>query len=269
MPVAFSFSTLRPEARRLAPGLLALALLAPLVAAAQPPRAAPPRPVLVAPLPAAATPAPALRPAAATHLRRLRADPALRYRDVAAEPASSNIFLQLLEWLLRLLGHVRGTPGGRVAWDVVFYGLLIGTLAFAVLKLLQVDLTGAFGRSARRGALGYEVGEENIHELDFEQAIAEAEAAGNRRLAGRLGYLQLLKLLADQALIDWQPDKTNQTYLRELAAARPPLRADFAELTRQFEYVWYGEWPLGAAAYERLRQAQRAFGQQVGRRQPA
>ena len=32
---------------------------------------------------------------------------------------------------------------------------------------------------------------------------------------------------------------------------------------RQFEYVWYGEWPLGPAQYQRVRDGHRAFAQLV------
>jgi hypothetical protein len=186
----------------------------------------------------------------------LRADRALTYREVAAEPETEGLLARLLRWLARLLNGTSSTQGGRTAWNVVFYILAIGLLVFAVLKLLQLDVARLFGRSARARGLGYTVGGEDIHALDFGAALAEAEAAGQLRLAVRLGYLQLLKQLTDQHLIDWLPDKTNQTYLRELAAARPDLHPAFAELTRQFEYVWYGEWPLGAASYPPLRARQ-------------
>nr|WP_235998370.1 DUF4129 domain-containing protein [Hymenobacter sp. BT559] len=137
------------------------------------------------------------------------------------------------------------------------------TLLFAVLKLLQVDLTKVFGRAPRALPLAYETGQENIHELNFADALAQAEAAGNLRLAVRLGYLQLLKQLTDRDFIAWQPDKTNQAYLRELAASQPTARPAFAELTRQFEYAWYGELPVSAALYQQVRESQRQFGQQL------
>jgi hypothetical protein len=64
--------------------------------------------------------------------------------------------------------------------------------------------------------------------------------------------------LSDRGLINWQADKTNHAYLAEL----PPtgvMRADFRELTRQFEFVWYGELALSGPLYERVRAGQRAF----------
>ncbi|MGI4833867.1 MAG: DUF4129 domain-containing protein [Janthinobacterium lividum] len=240
-------------------GLVLAALLmagTPRAQAAAPTPAEATRPV--APLPGPAT-APALRRPVA-RLRALRTNPDLTYHEARAEPAQAGLLQRLLHWLARLLGGIQSTRSGRVTWNVVVYGLALGMLVFAVLKLLQLDVARLFGRAARAGGLGYTVGGEDIHALDFGAALAQAEAAGQLRLAVRLGYLQLLKQLTDQHLIDWQPDKTNQAYLRELAAARPDLRPAFAELTRQFEYVWYGEWALGAASYPPLRAQQQLLG---------
>ncbi|AMR28754.1 hypothetical protein A0257_17720 [Hymenobacter psoromatis] len=222
---------------------------------------------LAAPLPPPAAPVVVRRPAAA-RLRELRGQHDLQYVEVREEPTTPSFWQRLLAWLWRQLAGTQDTKGGRVAWDVFFYGLLAAVLVFAVLKLLQVDITRAFGRAPRGLPLAYEVGQENIHELNFGEAIAQAEATGNRRLALRLGYLQLLKQLTDRDFIAWQPDKTNQTYLRELAATHPAARPAFAELTRQFDYSWYGELPLSADLYQEARAAQQQLAGQLARAAP-
>ncbi len=198
---------------------------------------------------------------ARARLDELAGQRAFRYQDTAAPGPSA--WDRFWNRVLGRLGYWLSRPSYQGFWRWVFYALFAAAGVFIVLKLLEVDLTAAFGRSPRRAPLGYDTATENIHELDFAALLAQAEAAGNRRLAVRLGYLQLLKQLADQRLIDWQPDKTNQTYLRELAAGpRPALRPPFAELTRQFEYVWYGELPLSPALYAEARAAQQALGRQ-------
>jgi hypothetical protein len=214
-------------------------------------------------LPADAMAQPPVRRPAADHLRDLRGQRDFQYVEGEGTPEGAGFWARLMAWLWRWLAPVFNTKGGRVAWDVIFYGLLGGTLVFAVLKLLQVDLTKVFGRAPRALPLAYETGQENIHELNFADALTQAEAAGNLRLAVRLGYLELLKQLTDCDFIAWQPDKTNQTYLHELAASRPTARPAFAELTRQFEYAWYGELPVSASLYRQVRADQRQFGQQL------
>jgi len=216
----------------------------------------------VAPLPPD-TVAPPLRRPAATRLRELRGQRAFDYTEVAEEPAQASFWERALRWFWRRVARLLATKGGRFTWNTLFYGLLGAGLVFAVLKFLQVDLTRAFGRAPRAQPLAYTTGAENIHELNFAEALAQAEAGGQLRLAVRLGYLQLLKLLTDRDFIAWQPDKTNQDYLRELAASYPAAHPAFAELTRQFAYVWYGELPVPAALYQQVRADQRRLAQQL------
>jgi len=252
--------------RRLLPLVLAAGL--PLLAAGQGPAAlrrlahapAPARPV--APLPPD-TVAPPLRHPAAARLRELRGQRDFDYTEVAEEPAQASFWQRMLRWFWRRVGRLLATKGGRVTWNTLFYGLLGAGLVFAVLKFLQVDLTRAFGRAPRAQPLAYTTGTENIHELNFAEALAQAEAGGQLRLAVRLGYLQLLKLLTDRDFIAWQPDKTNQDYLGELAASYPAAHPAFTELTRQFAYVWYGELPVPAALYQQVRADQRRLAQQL------
>ena len=195
----------------------------------------------------------------AARLRELRGQREFNYLEAKTQLSPWDLF-----WG-KVLEKVFGWLSGRsyqYFWRWVFYALFIAAGTFVVLKLLQVDLTGAFGRGSRRARLDYATEGEDIHAVDFTTRLAEAEAAGNYRLAVRLGYLQLLKHLADGGLIDWQPDKTNQTYVRELAP-RPALQAGFREITRQFEYVWYGELPLTAGLYAQVRAGQRAGATQL------
>ncbi|WP_125921464.1 DUF4129 domain-containing protein [Hymenobacter lapidarius] len=189
----------------------------------------------------------------AVRLRELAAQRPFQYLEPDASTDAWDAFwARVWRWLRTIFD----TPGGRVSGEYAVYAVALATLVFAVLKLLQVDVTGAFGRAGRRGQLAYDTESEDIHAVDFRTRIAEAEADGNLRLATRLGYLEVLKQLTDRGLIDWQPDKTNHTYLAELTAG--PLRDAFRGATRQFEYVWYGELRLNADLYEQARAGQRA-----------
>lgn len=244
--------------------LLTLALAAGPAVARRP---APADTMLAAPLPPPAAAVAVRRPVAA-RLGELRGQHDFQYRDVRQAPTQPSLWQRLLAWLWRLFAGSQETKGGRTAWDVFFYGLVVAALVYGVLKFLQVDLTRMFGRAPRALPLAYEEGQENIHELDFNETIAQAEATGNRRLALRLGYLQLLKQLTDRDFIAWQPDKTNHDYLREVATRYPAARPAFAELTRQFEYVWYGELPLAAPAYRAAREAQQQLARQLREARP-
>ncbi|MDO7852710.1 DUF4129 domain-containing protein [Hymenobacter convexus] len=189
----------------------------------------------------------------AARLRELASQRDFRYEEPSA---STDGWAAFWARIWRWLGSLFDTPTGRLSWKYGVYAVVLALLVYAVLKLMQVDVTAAFGRSGRRGQLAYDTASENIHEVDFRTRIAEAEAAGNFRLATRLGYLEVLKHLTDGGFIQWQPDKTNHAYLAELAAG--PLREAFRGATREFEYVWYGDLRLNAVLYQQARASQRA-----------
>ena len=240
-------------------GLLALCLAAhhtPVGAASRPAPTRRSHPA--APLPPDRTSAlPARRPNAA-RLGELAAQREFQYVEPDASTDAWDAFwARLWRWLDRL----RGTPTGRFTGKYGLYAAALGLLVFAVLKLLQVDITGAFGRAARRAPLGYDTASEDIHGVDFAARIAEAEAAGNFRLALRLGYLEVLKHLTDRGLIQWQPDKTNHAYLTELAPGS--LREAFRAATHEFEYVWYGELRLNLSLYQQARATQKTVTAQL------
>ncbi|WP_221766292.1 DUF4129 domain-containing protein [Hymenobacter metallilatus] len=196
-----------------------------------------------------------LRRPAAARLSELRGQRDFRYVEVKSEQSDwSAFFAPFWRWLADVLD----TPAGNFAWKYGFYAVLVAALVFAVLKILQVDITRAFGRAPRQAPLSFDTETEDLHGLDLDGLLAQAEAEHSYRLAVRLGYLQVLRQLSDKGLIRWQPDKTNHDYLYELPAG--PLPEAFRELTRQFEYVWYGEQDdLTAADYERVRTTRQAF----------
>nr|WP_262904575.1 DUF4129 domain-containing protein [Hymenobacter lucidus] len=210
-------------------------------------------------LPADRTTRVPLRQPTAGQLREFREQHEFHYVEVKSEQSGWDLFMaRLWHWL----GELLQTRGGKVVWEYGIYALLVVLLVFVVLKLMQVDITRALGRAPRRSPLLYDTAAEDIHALDFNALLGEAEAAGNYRLAVRLGYLFVLKQLTDQGLVQWQPDKTNHDYLRELSAGT--LRPAFRELTQQFEYVWYGEQnDLSAAHYALARDARVAFQRQL------
>jgi hypothetical protein len=205
--------------------------------------------------PTTVAPPVSLRRPAAAHLQDLRSQRELQYETEPAPQASAwDLFLHRLKrWLGRTLNGPVYQHGGRY----VVYGAFLIAFIFIVLRLLQVDLTNVFGRNPQRMPLAYTTEGEDIHAVDFPARIAEAETAGDYRLAVRLGFLSVLKQLTDRGLLTWRPEKTNTDYLAELPAE--PLSVAFREVARQFEYAWYGELPLTASHYTLAREAREAL----------
>jgi Mn-containing catalase len=110
--------------------------------------------------------------------------------------------------------------------------------------------------------LDYVVGQENIHEINFEQAIGSALEQGDFRLAIRLQYLKILKLLTVKELIHWKPNLTNQSYVQELE--KTSHHSDFTEITRYFEFAWYGDFEVSEDGFKEMKAFSDSFVRKVG-----
>ncbi len=102
-------------------------------------------------------------------------------------------------------------------------------------------------KGGEMGDLSIEALRENLAEAELNNPIKQAEAEGNYALAIRLYYLKALQDLMQQKLIRWQKDKTNGQYVRELSVTA--LHFPFKNLTRIFDYIEYGEYPVKQTEY--------------------
>jgi hypothetical protein len=92
---------------------------------------------------------------------------------------------------------------------------------------------------------------ENIFEMNFEKEIQKAVNAQNFRLAVRLLYLRTLRDLSQRNIISYTHEKTNSDYLFQLAGSN--YYRDFFRLTRNFDYIWYGQFELSPDNYNLIR----------------
>ncbi|WP_404371175.1 DUF4129 domain-containing protein [Corallococcus coralloides] len=83
--------------------------------------------------------------------------------------------------------------------------------------------------------------------------LADALAAkGEYREAVRNLYLALLSRLHRDGAIHYDETLSNWDYLRAFRG-RPEVKAPFRELTRRFDFAWYGNAPVGADGYTEFR----------------
>jgi len=111
------------------------------------------------------------------------------------------------------------------------------------------------------------VEEEITSESDFDRMIRQAYEKGNYRLATRYQYLKALHRLAEKHFIEMAADKTNYQYVRELASRGPAVNQqfqnEFASLTLNYEYVWYGEFNVDDVIYNRIARGFNEFNQKI------
>ncbi|MGV3557741.1 DUF4129 domain-containing protein [Larkinella arboricola] len=204
---------------------------------------------------AQAQPAPDDR--SAIQVRRPAADRIDEYRNDRAyqygqdfKPTSS-LWSKFWAWFWQKVGAFLNSRAYENFWQYVFLAAIAGG---AIWLLVKAEVLGfVFSKKAQNVDLNYEAVTENIHEIDFDQQIDTAIQQRNYRLAVRLLYLQTLKHLSNRNLIDWKPDKTNRSYVYDLAQS--PLQPEFETLTTQFEYIWYGDFPITEERFKPLQES--------------
>lgn len=149
-------------------------------------------------------------------------------------------------------------------WQIVQIIILVfgvAALVFLIFKSQGINIFGIFQSKPTAAPIPYSEFFEDINQIDFEQEIENALAKHNYRFAVRLLYLNCLKQLSNAGSIKWQIDKTNSTYIDELA--NQEQRTAFRSLTHQFEYIWYGEFLIDGQAYQNINAAFRDFNKRV------
>ncbi|QXU41105.1 DUF4129 domain-containing protein [Pedobacter sp. D749] len=162
-------------------------------------------------------------------------------------------------WFWNLIGSLIQGATSNLISRYIFIGLGIALILYIVFKIIGAE--NIFSKKSKETILPYDVITENIHEIDYEQELQRLVAERKFRLAVRLLYLRALKKLSDAEIINWQPDKTNYNYLMEIT--KPELRNDFSKLTLQFDYIWYGDFPIDEVKFEPINQSFNQFNNQI------
>jgi len=199
-------------------------------------------------------------------LNKYRKLPQFQYNEVDTGPS---LWTRFWRWFWHLFDFLRVKPnpqGGFWPFAFKFLEYLIiaagvAGIGFIILKLVGIDMFNLFRRKARSADIPYSESLENIHDINFDSEVENAIAQHNYRLAVRLLYLKCLKQLSDAALIQWQPEKTNSAYIDELR--NTGQYGAFTRLTHQFEYVWYGDFPIDGSVFKQINSAFQNFKNEI------
>lgn len=187
-------------------------------------------------------------------LEGFRNNPNFQYDRV--ETGGPTLFSLFWQWLDDVLFHPLRENTTEQFWSWFWMLAGVAALAFVISKALRADSGWFFRKKDEEVEIaGLELLDtEDIESVDLD-ALLEAALHGRRyRDAARYQYLQALQTLTEQGLIDWDKHKTNLDYLAELRSAdRPNLDAPFADITRLFEWIWYGEFPVDEQRFSRVR----------------
>ena len=136
------------------------------------------------------------------------------------------------------------------ATKIFFWTIAVIFILFILYRLFLTQ--GIFSRNVQQNKEKIPTAEEELvtDESDFKALIGLAVTNGNFRLAVRYQYLNTLYGLAAKNLISMAADKTNYQYVMEFS--HTGSRNDFAALTLNYEYVWYGEFVIEEKIYRKI-----------------
>ncbi|WP_374165751.1 DUF4129 domain-containing protein [Arcticibacter sp. MXS-1] len=200
----------------------------------------------------------------AKRLQGYKADPDFVYNEEGGS-VSPSWWQRFWIWVWSLFRGLQHSvfSTSNTFWNTIILLLAAGAVILLIVKMRGVDLSLLLSGKAKRVEVPYQESLENIHEISFDEEIDRSVRAGDFRFAVRLMYLKTLKRLNDAGRIKWEADKTNSDYIRELK--QQEQRQQFSVLTREFEYVWYGSFPVDAAAFEKIRTSFTGFNKGAGR----
>ncbi len=187
-------------------------------------------------------------------LQELRTDDAYVYELVKPEPEGflERLWNRFVNWFWSFFQ----SEGSRSAFDIFFKLLIVTGVVYFFVKVMGADVTAVFKPNKENVDLAYDVDEETLNQIDFEQELRQATAASNYRLVIRLYYLMALKQAADANWLNLTQGKTNYDYLYDLKGKS--IENDFKSLSYLFDYTWYGHFDadqqLVALAKEHLDQ---------------
>ncbi|MNX26970.1 hypothetical protein D3C86_570500 [compost metagenome] len=171
-----------------------------------------------------------------------------------------NAWDRFKEWLAGILKNLFSFSSNEASLN--FVGILLKVIAVLIVifviylivkALMNKEGQWIFGRNSDKKGMNYTEIEKNLHLVDFEKLIKETLASGEKRLCIRYYYLWLLKKMSEKHLIVWDVEKTNTDYLYELQ--NQSQKEDFAYLSYLYNYIWYGEFELDEATFEKAKNA--------------
>lgn len=174
--------------------------------------------------------------------QELTRDPAFNYRTEIElqETVTTNPGSSLFSRILHAIVSFFDSPWGRT----FLWTILVLSLCYLVYKTIQrYALMPVTEKKVRQTMDDKKAPDkEELLEGDWNSLAEQASNAEDYRLAIRYAYLDLLQYLQERNILNYRPDKTNNDYYYELKAEE--LRSAFRTVSRQYEYAWYGNYPV-------------------------
>jgi hypothetical protein len=190
-------------------------------------------------------------------LKKYKKDKDFLYKEIVREKTWLE---KLFEWLQnKMLSVLESIFGHQKAVGILY--IIIRALPYIVGLIMLLLLIKIFvnvqterlsSRSSNvRSHIKMSEDEEIIQSMDIKSLITNALKDENYRLAIRYHYLYILQQLELKKIIDWELQKTNHDYQREIKDKQ--LKNSFKDITYLYDFIWYGDFKIDANDFEKAR----------------
>jgi hypothetical protein len=183
----------------------------------------------------------------AQELQQLKEDGSFQYEQLQRQ--SANVWNRFWTWVWWKIAEIMSTKSGSRTVYTTLIIIAVVVIVFFVLRLMGMNKSSLLSRKSG-DTLPFTISTDDINNISFEDAIRTAIENRNFRMAVRLLYLQSLKQLSDKGYIQWQINKTNSDYLKEISGRQ--WQASFKKLTYNFECTWYGDMKIAKEQFDDL-----------------
>jgi|GEM_PF-131859 len=191
-------------------------------------------------------------------VRRLKSDPDYAYANdpgywAKKKPAEADPRFWL--WLIKILSSK--------AFYYTLYILLGLLLLYVIIRIILDNNVRLFYRAPKKKTKAGPEELDDTGEENLDQRLKDSLLAKDWRQATRYLYLISLSKLDEKQLIRQKADTTNQEYVSQLRGSA--WETPFRYLTSLYEKVWYGDFPLQDAQFDRLRSYFEDFYKTIGK----
>jgi hypothetical protein len=177
------------------------------------------------------------------------------YKPYDKTKTAGSFLSRFLEWLAELLFDKTGPDDILAARSIIIWSVIVVSLVIIIWLLSRSQVSSLIKPTPAASSFNFSDITEDLDAINFTQKISEAVKENNYRLAIRWHYLKILFLLDKKELIRFAPHKTNIDYNGEIqayekASSQKDLTLNFRNLSRIYEFVWYGQFNVKENDYK-------------------
>ena len=178
--------------------------------------------------------------------------------DYTVHESKPTIFSRIWDWFKRVLTKILSWIFG-VEEAVGILALILRILPYIILLLilgllikffLKVNMNTIISGKTEKGNVLLTEDEEIINSKNIQSLIDKAISQKNYRLAVRYYYLLVLQKLQEKEVIEWEPQKTNEDYVREIK--QKTIVDEFKNMTYLYDFVWYGNFEINELEFSKV-----------------